>query len=520
MKNNENKGYVVRLTLIATLGGLLFGYDTAVISGAVASLRHYFIDPMGLQAYEANAMEGFVIGSALIGCIIGAAIAGLISQRFGRKKALFAAASLFLIAAIGTAWPEIGYSFPSTVEGHRFIWHFVAYRILGGIGVGVASMVSPMYIAEIAPPEKRGKLVSFNQFAIIFGMLVVYFVNYAIANQGSEEWLYTMGWRWMFASLVIPAGLFFLLLFFAPETPRWLVMRGYTEKAKNVLRLLVGEERGNDELANIKNSFANETEASLKPYFRFMLAWIILLVAFIFVFKLFDLPSAFEIALVVSFYIALVVPIKSFGFKLIMSGVLLSAFQQLVGIQVVLYYTPEIFKSMGAGTDTALLQTIIVGAINLTFTVIAIMSVDKFGRRPLLIVGGLVMGISMLGLGTAFDQGTSGGLKLVFMLTYTAGFAMSWGPVCWVMLSEIFPNAVRSSVMAIAVAAQWVTNFLSSWIFPILDKNEYLVSEYNHGFAYWIYGIMGLLAALFVWKGLPETKGKSLEDMETMWKNK
>jgi len=517
MKNEASKSYTLKLTLIATLGGLLFGYDTAVISGTVESLRHFFIEPMGLPLNEANAMEGFVISSALIGCIFGAAMAGWVSQTFGRKKALFAAAVLFLLAAIGSAWPEIGFRMPSAGD-HSFVYHFVAYRILGGIGVGIASMVSPMYIAEIAPPEKRGSLVGLNQFAIIFGMLVVYFVNYFIAKQGDSQWLHETGWRWMFASLAIPSVIFFLLLFIAPETPRWLVMKGRTEKAEGILTKLVGSTMAKKEIEEIKLSFDNEEPVSLKPYYRFMMTWLILFVVGIISLSLAGVSSALEISMIVSFIIALYVPIKSYGFLIIITGVLLSAFQQFVGINVVLYYAPEIFKSMGSGTDSALLQTIIVGIINLSFTVLAIMTVDKFGRKPLLITGALVMAISMIGLGTSFSQGLPGGLKLVFMLTYTAGFAMSWGPVCWVMLSEIFPNSVRSSVMSIAVAAQWVSNFLISWTFPIMDKNDTLVSMFNHGFAYWVYGALAIIAALFVWKRLPETKGKTLEDMEKLWK--
>lgn len=517
MKNEASKSYTLKLTFIATLGGLLFGYDTAVISGTVESLRHFFIEPMGLSLNEANAMEGFVISSALIGCIFGAAMAGWLSQTFGRKKALFAAAILFLLAAIGSAWPEIGFRMPSAGD-HSFVYHFVAYRILGGIGVGIASMVSPMYIAEIAPPEKRGSLVGLNQFAIIFGMLVVYFVNYFIAKQGDTQWLHETGWRWMFASLAIPSAIFFLLLFIAPETPRWLVMKGRTEKAESILTKLVGNAMAKKEIEEIKLSFDNEEPVSLKPYYRFMITWLVLFVVGIITLSLAGVSSALEISMIISFIIALYVPIKSYGFLIIITGVLLSAFQQFVGINVVLYYAPEIFKSMGSGTDSALLQTIIVGIINLSFTVLAIMTVDKFGRKPLLITGALVMAISMIGLGTSFSQGLPGGLKLVFMLSYTAGFAMSWGPVCWVMLSEIFPNSVRSSVMSIAVAAQWVSNFLISWTFPIMDKNETLVSMFNHGFAYWVYGALAVIAALFVWKRLPETKGKTLEDMEKLWK--
>lgn len=517
MKNEASKSYTIGVTIIATLGGLLFGYDTAVISGTVESLRHFFIDPMGLPLNEANAMEGFVVSSALIGCVVGAAIAGWLSQRYGRKKALFAAAILFFVAAVGSAWPEIGFHWPDSND-HSFVYLFVFYRILGGVGVGIASMVSPMYIAEIAPPDKRGSLVALNQFAIIFGMLVVYFVNYFIAQGGDAEWLHQTGWRWMFASLGVPAGLFFFLLFFAPETPRWLVMKGQMEKAEGILTKLVGKTQAATELLAIQASFGKEENSSMKPYYRFMITWLVLFIVGIFTLSLSGVSSALEISMIVSFFIALYVPIKSYGFLIIITGVLLSAFQQFVGINVVLYYAPEIFKSMGSGTDSALLQTIVVGVVNLSFTVLAILTVDKFGRKPLLITGALVMAVSMLVLGTAFSNNLPGGLKLVCMLTYTAGFALSWGPVCWVMLSEIFPNSVRSTVMAVAVAAQWVSNFLVSWTFPVMDKSETLVAAFNHGFSYWIYGILSILAALFVWKMVPETKGKTLEDMEKLWK--
>lgn len=519
MKNESNKFYTFGITLVATLGGLLFGYDTAVISGTVESLRHFFIEPLNLPLDQANALEGFVVSSALIGCVLGASVAGWLSQRLGRKNTLFVAAILFLLAGIGSAWPEMFFGMPGSGD-YTFMNLFVFYRIIGGVGVGIASMVSPMYIAEIAPSDKRGSLVSWNQFAIIFGMLVVYFVNYAIAKQGDTEWLHNIGWRWMFASGIIPAGIFLLLLFFVPESPRWLVMKGRKDKAISVLQKIAGSTVAAREMQDIQKSFDDTESVSLKPYYRFMVTWLILFVVTYISLKYANNSNAFEISLICSFAVALFVPIRSYGFLIIITGVMLSSFQQFVGINVVLYYAPEIFKSMGSGTDMALLQTIIVGIINLSFTVLAIMTVDKFGRKPLLIIGALLMSVSMLGLGTAFDQDMSGVLKLIFMLTYTAGFAMSWGPVCWVMLAEIFPNSVRSSIMSIAVAAQWVSNFLVSWTFPIMNKNEFLVNTFHHGFAYWVYSGLALLAAIFVWKMLPETKGKTLEDMEKLWKKK
>ncbi len=462
--------YVISLTLVATLGGLLFGYDTAVISGTVSALENFFITPLGLQETAANSRLGFVVSSALIGCIIGGFSGGLVSLHLGRKKGLILAAVLFLISAIGSAIPEMGFR-PVGEGDHTFLIHFVIYRIIGGIGVGLASMLSPMYIAEISPPEIRGKLVSWNQFAIIFGMLVVYFVNYIIALQGTDEWINAIGWRWMFASEIVPALMFLVMLFFVPETPRYLVIKNRPDKALWVLQKINGAEKAQVILAEIRDTVVSRSG------------------------KLF-----------------------SYGFVVIIIGILLSVFQQFVGINVVLYYAPEIFRNMGSGTNYALLQTIIVGAINLTFTVVAIMTVDKLGRKPLQIIGALGMAVFMFALGFTFYFKTLGLAALIFMLGYVACFAVSWGPVTWVLLSEIFPNRIRGKAMAVAVAAQWISNYLISSTFPILDKSSWLIEKFNHGFAYWIYGVMGILAAWFMWKMVPETKGKSLEEMEKLWK--
>lgn len=514
MKSNSN--YIFGITLVATLGGLLFGYDTAVISGTVESLRKFFIEPFGLPLDQANALEGFVVSSALIGCILGASFAGWISQRFGRKPTLILSSILFLLSAIGSAWPELFLGMPGSGD-HTYMYLFVFYRIVGGVGVGLASMVSPMYIAEIAPADRRGNLVSWNQFAIIFGMLVVYFVNYTIAMQGDAGWLHNVGWRWMFASEVIPAILFFCFLMFVPETPRYLVMRGKIERAREILSRSVGLEEAGREIVSIQESF-KEKAPSMRPYFVFMGTWLGLFAATYGGLSLLGNTNALEIALIGSFVVSLLLPIRSFGVAIIIVGVLLSGFQQFVGINVVLYYAPEIFKTMGAATDAALLQQIIVGVVNLSFTVLAIFTVDRFGRRPLMIIGALVMATSMLVLGTTFYVHSVGMGSLICMLVYTAGFAMSWGPVCWVLLSEIFPNSIRSTVMSIAVAGQWIANFLVSWTFPMLDKNQYLTDNFNHGVAYWVYGLMGILAAFFIWKFVPETKGKTLEEMERYWK--
>ncbi|HEV2354854.1 MAG TPA: sugar porter family MFS transporter, partial [Puia sp.] len=316
----------------------------------------------------------------------------------------------------------------------------------------------------------RGKLVSYNQLAIISGMLIIYFVNYSIARQGNEQWLIETGWRWMFFSGVIPAGLFFVLLFFVPETPRYLAMKGKDEKALRVLAKIAGEGQAEATLREIKGTL-HEKNA----------------------------------------------PWLSYGFFLIFIGVLLSVFQQFVGINAVLYYASNIFRNMGASTDSSLLQTIIVGIVNGLFTVVAILTVDKFGRKPLMIIGSIGMALSMFALGAAFYFHQMGIVALIFMLTYTAAFAMSWGPVCWVLLAEIFPNSIRGA-LSIAVAAQWIANWVVSLTFPMMNDNVWLTGKFHHGFSYWIYGVMSVLSALFMWRLVPETKGKTLEEIEGLWK--
>ena len=463
--------YIVLLTLIATLGGLLFGYDTAVISGAVGSLKAYFIVPRHLKPNDASSLLGFVVSSALIGCIIGGIIGGWISTHIGRKRGLIISAVLFLISALGAAAPEFMFA-PIGHGGPAYIWNFVGYRIIGGIGVGLASMLAPMYIAEIAPPRVRGNLVAWNQLAIIFGMLVIYFVNYAIARAGnSTTWLNTIGWRYMFLSGTVPALAFLILLFLVPETPRYLMLRGREDEARKVLSRLMPAEEGEKEISEIRASLSEHHSG-----------------------KLF-----------------------SFGFLIIFVGIMLSVFQQFIGINVVLYYAPTIFKGMGLTTNASLLQTIIVGAVNLLFTIVAVLTVDRLGRKPLQIIGALVMAVSMIALGSNFMLHGKGIVALISMLVYIAGFALSWGPVTWVLLSEIFPNQIRGKAMAVAVAAQWIANYLVSWTFPVLNGNPYLVKHFHHGFAYWIYGVMSILAAIFVWALVPETKNRSLEQMEKLW---
>lgn len=465
----DNLGQIRLLTLVACLGGLLFGYDTAVISGAVGSLKSQFILPQALGEAQANSLLGFVVSSALIGCVIGGAAAGYLSHRFGRRRILLLSAALFSLSALGSAFPELG--FAAVGGDYIALEQFVFYRIIGGIGVGMASMLSPMYIAEIAPADARGRLVSYNQMAIVCGIVGVYFVNYGIALQGDTAWNQAWGWRWMFASELLPALLFFALLLRVPESPRWQALNGQPGQALATLTRLQGAEAAKSAMREIESS-GKEVSGKL----------------------------------------------LSFGVGLLLIGIMLSAFQQFVGINVVLYYAPEIFKSMGAADNAAMLQTVVVGTINVIFTLVAIKTVDRFGRKPLMISGALGMAVAMLALGTSFALQATGTASLLFMLLYVACFAYSWGPVCWVLLAEIFPNSIRSKALALAVAAQWIANYLVSWTFPMMDGNSALVARFHHGFAYWLYGLMALLAAGLVWKLLPETKGKSLEEMEAIWR--
>ena len=478
MKNNNT--YIFALTLVATLGGLLFGYDTAVISGTVESLRKFFIEPQGLPLDQANALEGFVVSSALIGCILGASFAGWISQRYGRKPTLILAAILFLLSAIGSAWPELFIGMPGSGD-HTFMYAFVAYRILGGIGVGLASMVSPMYIAEVAPADRRGNLVAWNQFAIIFGMLVVYFVNYLImgdhqnpiilkdaagvlsVSAESDMWTVQEGWRYMFGSEAFPAALFGMLLFFVPKTPRYLVLVQQEEKAYSILEKINGKNKAKEILNDIKATAQEKTE------------------------KLF-----------------------TYGVTVIVIGILLSVFQQAIGINAVLYYAPRIFENAGA-EGGGMMQTVIMGIVNIIFTLVAIFTVDRFGRKPLLIIGSIGMAVGAFAVAMCDSMAIKGVLPVLSIIVYAAFFMMSWGPICWVLISEIFPNTIRGKAVAIAVAFQWIFNYIVSSTFPALY-------DFSPMFAYSLYGIICVAAAIFVWRWVPETKGKTLEDMSKLWK--
>ena len=435
------------------MGGLLFGYDTAVISGAIGFLRIHF----QLSAAE----MGWAASSALVGCIVGAGIAGVVSDYAGRRKAMIVAAVLFAASAIWSAFaPDVS--------------QFAAARILGGIGVGMASMLSPLYIAEVSPAEIRGRLVSYNQLAIVGGILVVYFVNYFIEGLGTEAWNIEQGWRWMVGSETLPAVVFFFLLLSVPESPRWLLKQERTAEARVILRRVGGEDHAAHEIASIEAALQQETGS---------------------------LSQLFQPGMRVAFAI----------------GLILAILQQVTGINVFMYYAPEIFKQLGSGTSAALLQTILVGTFNLTFTVVAILTVDRLGRKPLMMIGSAGMGISLFAISAAAFSGDPGLWVLVFMLSYIASFAMSLGPVVWVVISEIFPTRIRGRAMGLATLALWGANYIVSQSFPILNEHPWLVEHFHHAFPFWLYGAMCIVTVLFVWRFVPETKGKSLELIERLW---
>ncbi len=446
--------YLLLVCFVATLGGLLFGYDTAVISGALKFLtQHFDLSPTAI---------GWAASSALVGCVLGAAIAGAASDRFGRKKVLAVCAVMFLVSAIGSAIPP------------NLSW-FVIFRILGGIGVGAASMTSPMYIAEIAPARIRGRLVSLNQLAIVFGMLAAYFINFAISSLGDDTWNTEIGWRWMFAAEVAPAIFFLVLLLVVPESPRWLVKQARPDEALHVLSRVNGEKLARLELVAIKKVIGQESEELgqlLSPRMRIVLV----------------------------------------------IGIALAVLQQVTGINVFLYFAPMIFEQIaGSDTGAALLQTVVVGAVNMSFTVVAIWTVDRVGRKPLMLIGFAGMGLSLFALGQAAYVQRTDYLVLSFMLTYIACFALSVGPVTWVILSEIFPTRIRGRAMAIATVCLWMANFAVSQTFPMLEKNPWLVEKFHHAFPFWVYGAFCVLAVLLVVFYVPETKGRTLEEIEQHW---
>lgn len=473
-------GYLISIVLVAVLGGLLFGYDTAVISGAEKGLQAFFL---GADDFTyTDAWHGFTCASALVGCIIGSAISGYLASNWGRKKSLFFAGVMFFISALGSMEPEF-LIFEHGVPNFELLVAFNIYRIIGGVGVGLASAICPMYIAEVAPSNIRGTLVSWNQFAIIFGQLVVYFVNFIILGENANPvieamkvlnadeaaWTISTGWRYMFGSEAVPAGLFTLLICLVPETPRYLVMAGRDDKALAILQRINGATVGSEILHEIKTTITEKTE------------------------RLF-----------------------TYGVMVIFIGIMLSVFQQAVGINAVLYYAPRIFGDMGM-TDP-MVNTVVMGVVNILFTLVAIFTVEKWGRRPLLITGCIGMAVGAFGVALTFGNASMSMVCMVSIMVYSASFMMSWGPICWVLIAEIFPNTIRGKAVAIAVAFQWIFNWIvSSTFVPMFNMKTAGDPDFGHWFTYGLYGVICVVAAFFVWKLVPETKGKTLEDMTKLW---
>jgi SP family arabinose:H+ symporter-like MFS transporter len=454
-----NMSFIWLVCLVAAMGGLLFGYDWVVIGGAKPFYEPYF----GITD-ETPFLRGWAQSSALIGCLVGAILAGIISDKSGRKRLLILSGLLFTASAVGTA----------------FAWSFFffnVFRIIGGIGIGLASSLSPMYIAEISPANMRGRFVSINQLTIVIGILVAQIVNFLIAqkvpeNAGTEfilaSWNGQYGWRWMFGAETVPASLFFLLMFFVPESPRWLLKYGKDKQASDILRRVGGDEYADFAIRDIKNTLASEEIARVN--FRDLLE-----------------PKLR---------------------KIVMLGVFLAVLQQWCGINVIFNYAQEVFAAAGYGVSGIMFNIVITGIVNLLFTFVAISTVDRFGRRVLMLIGagGLAGIYAVLGLG--YFLKSTGVHMLILVVSAIGCYAMSLAPITWVVISEIFPNRIRGAAMSVAVFSLWVGCTALTLTFPYLKAGLGA-----HG-AFWLYGVICVMGFIVILVKLPETKGKSLEDIE------
>lgn len=458
MNDKENRSYLLLLSLVAALGGFLFGFDTAVISGAEGFIK----DKFQLDALA----EGWFVGIALIGCIMGVIIAGFLSDRFGRKVVLLLSAVLFSISAIGCALSS------SYID-------LVLYRLVGGLGIGVASIISPLYISEISIARMRGKMVTLYQLAITVGILAAYVSNYLILSashtagpsvQSLWQWLMVNElWRGMFGVGVIPALLFFVLLFFVPESPRYLISRGKEQKAHEIVAKISGVKNAQTEIKEILLSFEIKS-GSFRDLFR---------------------PGIFRALLI---------------------GISLAMFSQFSGINAIIYYGIKILKEAGLGSGDAFWGQVTIGIVNTLFTFVAIFTIDKFGRKPLLIWGisGAVIGLLAIGILFALNIASSF-LLLFFILFYIACFAFSFGPVVWVILSEIYPTRIRGRAMSVATLALWLGVWLVGQFTPFLLET---IEAYG---TFWLFAITCIPAIFITWKFLPETKSKPLEEIEKVW---
>jgi sugar porter (SP) family MFS transporter len=455
--NNINKSYVFAISMVSAMGGLLFGYDWVVIGGAKPFYERFF-DIANLPSLQAWAMS-----SALIGCIAGALFSGLISDRYGRKLPLVFAAFLFTLSALGTGLVS------------DFSW-FIVFRIVGGVGIGLASALSPMYIAEVAPAKMRGGFVSLNQFTIVVGILAAQIINMLIADKVpadatdtfiKESWNGQMGWRWMFMAEAVPAVLFFVLVMLVPESPRWLVKAGRADKALPTLARIGGAEYARTEIENIRETLNNASEkVSLRELFK-----------------------------------------KSYR-PILFIGVFLAVFQQWSGLNTVFNYADEIFRAAGYGVSDTLFNIVITGSVNLVFTLVAMFTVDKWGRKKLMLFGAAGLTITYILLGSAYFFELKGVAVLSLVVIAIGVYAMSLAPVVWVILSEIFPNRIRGAAMALATFALWVACFILTYTFPLLN------ASLGASGTFWVYAAICLVSFVVILIKLPETKGKSLEELE------
>ena len=452
-----NTKYILTISMVSAMGGLLFGYDWVVIGGAKPFYEQFF------YISQRPFLQGWAMSSALLGCLIGALTSGVFSDRLGRKKLLIFSAFLFTISAIGTG-------------ASNAFTPFIIYRILGGIGIGLASNLSPMYIAEVSPASMRGKFVSLNQLTIVIGILGAQIVNWQIAQPVPDgataadilaSWNGQMAWRWMFWAETLPAGIFFLLMFIVPESPRWLAKNGNEVKVLGILTKIGGEQYAQKEYKSIHENLLHDKG---RLNLRFL-----------------KVPGMRKILFI---------------------GIVIAAFQQWCGINVIFNYAQEVFAAAGYGVSDTLFNIVVTGSVNLIFTFVAIYTVDKLGRRALMIIGsaGLAGIYALMGAGYYFH--ITGWPLLLLVVLGIACYAMSLAPVTWVVLSEIFPNRIRGAAMSFATASLWIASFLLTYTFPLLN------SAFGASGTFWLYGLICVAGLLFVYKKLPETKGKSLEEIE------
>ncbi|PAA96864.1 sugar porter family MFS transporter [Serratia fonticola] len=452
-QRKHNTGYILRICGIAALGGILFGYDTAVISGAIEALKVYFdLSP---------AETGWAVSNVVIGCVVGAFGAGPLAGRYGRKKALVVAAFLFTVSAVGAALAT------------TFTW-FVIYRIIGGLAVGLAATVSPMYMSEVSPKDMRGRALSMQQFAIVFGQIVIFYVNFKIASYASEAWLIEMGWRWMIGSEVIPCLLFTALVFVIPESPRWSVMVGRDDQALAMLTRVSNAEHAKSVLREIKESLRQD-EQHRKQKLNYG-----------------DVRVRF----------------------ILFVGCMIAMLQQVTGVNVMMYYAPVVLKTVTENAQEALFQTIWIGVLQLVGSVIGAMLMDRLGRIPLMRWGTLGTIVGLLITSYALYTQATGYFALFGMLFFMVFYAMSWGVGAWVLVSEIFPNRMRSQGMSIAVGCMWLANFVVAQSFPMINDQPYLFSTFHGAFPMWVFAACCLFSYWFIARFIPETKGVSLERME------